>query len=112
MVLYHSVKEQINKYGYYFEFMMDGTIEYPLWHYYTDDDHKRYSYTLLCAVEPGESRGSLEDIKEDDLLYFGPVETEEYKDWLIVLIHWETNKWKKEIIVYTRTIFMIRLSAA
>ena len=37
------VKEQINKYGYYFEFMMDGTIEYPLWHYYTDDDHKRYS---------------------------------------------------------------------
>ena len=74
------VKEQINKYGYYFEFMMDGTIEYPLWHYYTDDDHKRYSYTLFCAVEPGESRGSLEDIKEDDLLYFGPVETEEYKD--------------------------------
>jgi hypothetical protein len=60
--------------------MMDGTIEYPLWHYYTDDDHKRYSYTLFCAVEPGESRGSLEDIKEDDLLYFGPVETEEYKD--------------------------------
>ncbi|MCR5810495.1 MAG: hypothetical protein K6G34_03680 [Lachnospiraceae bacterium] len=74
------VKEQINKYGYYFEFMMDGTIEYPLWHYYTDDDHKRYSHTLFCAVEPGESRGNLEDIKEYDLLYFGHVETEEYKD--------------------------------
>lgn len=74
------VKEQINKYGYYFEFMMDGTIEYPLWHYYTDDDHKRYSHTMFCAVEPGESRGNIEDIKENDLLYFGPVETEEYKD--------------------------------
>ena len=59
---------------------MDGTIEYPLWHYYTDDDHKRYSHTMFCAVEPGESRGNIEDIKENDLLYFGPVETEEYKD--------------------------------